>query len=367
MGYETPQSSNNQFDLDIILCGQIDTQLQNDVQIIGDIAFSLHLMGGFFAYNISDPAEPVELDSFLIPSPYNTDVNGGHSFQVVNDLAYIAFYLTGLYILNISDPTQFEELDHYYTSGQTFHWSAIDGDLIYCTRPFEGILILNVSNPSSIQRVGFYSAEVNYYYIYGAHQVAFAYDNSRRVIQLLNTSNPANLVKISSLALNPTQILVKGNFAFITLQTGGMKIYNLTHIEEPELIHYYNPGSRIRDLDFYGCLVFLSAVDSLHILNVSDPSAPVEIGQIGDGGQASTLSVSDKFVCIGYEFKFMEIYGWNRTGREYCFIYNPPTSTNSINGDPQISGYPTGIFGVLFIFTFWGIKKKSKTCSHAFQ
>ncbi len=79
---------------------------------------------------------------------------------------------------------------------------------------------------------------------------------------------------------SPHDIFVSGNIAYIADSFNGLRVVNVTNLANPHQIGSYSPSGSRRAQGVYYSDPILYVADGLGllILNVSDPTAPFELG-----------------------------------------------------------------------------------------
>ena len=269
-----------------------------DIQVLDDIAYILDFSSGFKTYDISDPSSPEELDTYAPINYYDPNVKGGHTFCIRGEYAIVAFIHSGIQILNISDPNNIQKVSAIDNGGEYYH-SYVKDNLVYCAKAENGLEIIDISNPQVLTQKGSFSNGNPFYYIYVHDNIAFTNDDSQNKMLYLNISDAQNPTEIMTLDIIFTQMVVVDDVAFITLETGGVKIYNFSDPFDPVLLNHYNPGGPMVDIEIQGDLAYLAnGAFGLKIINITDPSNPVLVGEYNDGGVSTNLCLANNMVFI---------------------------------------------------------------------
>ncbi|MFW9997610.1 MAG: hypothetical protein ACFFD4_36555, partial [Candidatus Odinarchaeota archaeon] len=82
--------SNNQEQVTFKELGQIETGgTTYRVEVVDNIAYVVNFEFGLKTYDISNPENPVELDTFSCPNSIDPNIRGGHSLAIRNDMAIV--------------------------------------------------------------------------------------------------------------------------------------------------------------------------------------------------------------------------------------------------------------------------------------
>ncbi|MFX0126018.1 MAG: LVIVD repeat-containing protein [Candidatus Hodarchaeota archaeon] len=297
--------------------GQIDTNGEGyDVQVVGNTAYMVDTTddnpGGLVIIDISDPSIPKKLGSYYnggLPSslfiakeiaylpardlglqlvnvsdPINPQeignfYDGGRAtcVQIVGDLAFVADNDDGLEILNVSDPTHPTEVSQYRPYGTYFHKLVISDSLAYVTdhqTQYTGIRVLNISDPTNVFEIGKYEPSgIDFIYPYVSNDYFFAanhYVDTGELI-ILDVSDPADIKKIGEFNSGGMvmKTLVDGDLAYVTDFHEGFKVLNINDPSNPvEIGHYYDDSGHACAVVVVDSLEFI-ADDGLEILEIS--------------------------------------------------------------------------------------------------
>jgi len=266
------------YDLALYQVGYFNTPaVVKDVTIKGNFGYIADGYSGLRIYNISDPSTPVETGFYNTPG-------SAEGVVVSGDYAYVADGTSGLRIIDVSDPSLPVEAGYVDTPGDAVA-VALDGNYAYVAVGSLGIRIINVSNPVN-------PLEVTHINTGGSvrdvvFRDGFIYVSDYHVGFLIFDVSAPEMPSQAGFYNIPEQtwtLAVSGNYAYLTCYN----IYDL--ITGLRIIDISNPSALaetcfIDDLGYIGSLsvegniAYLSEYNyGLKILDVSDPSAPVEIG-----------------------------------------------------------------------------------------
>ncbi|MHA1474671.1 MAG: LVIVD repeat-containing protein [Promethearchaeota archaeon] len=104
----------------------------------GDIMYVVEPTEGLFAYDITNPINPVYITSLDLGEDY-----GGKKMFIENDIAYITTMNGGVKIINVSDPYNLEEMDGYIGNGGIGNDIIVRDGIIYLSDGADGLEIIN--------------------------------------------------------------------------------------------------------------------------------------------------------------------------------------------------------------------------------
>ena len=244
-------------------------------EVFDDLAIIIDMHGGLLTYNVSNPTNPVYLDTFF---------DGGipHDFFVKDDLLYLADHHQGLEIYNISNPSNLVKLGQIADAGDgetdgvfvceniaytaewhdsTWDWKMVlinvtdptspekiseyvDGDneftrfyvengICYTACLTSGFKILNVTNPNSIVEIGSFVSGGYVYEFEMRNEIAFVVDGR---LSIINTTDLSNPFEISNYYPNHAvfDVQLQDDLAFIAMDERGIQAINISLLDEPE-------------------------------------------------------------------------------------------------------------------------------------
>lgn len=209
---------------------------------------------------------------------------------------FLAFFLLQI---NIGFSTYYKIAD--YRSGNGAVKSIdIQGDLLYSitsTNHFEIIDISDPENPSEIGTLILTEDSVRNLEVEGN----FAYLVYPYYIRIIDISNPSIPFLIGTINQMATNIIISGSLAY--LSGTDFKIYDISNPQEPIQKGVLDYGFSLKDISLNDTLIYGVSSgnnNSLHIINISDPSNPIHINNSIDLsiGSDAGIEYSDSYVFI---------------------------------------------------------------------
>ncbi len=217
----------------------------------------------------------------------------------MNTLALQGSYLylasnDGLEILNISDLDSITKVGQCNTS-DAVRALVLQEDYAYLAAHSNGLVIVNISDPTQPVEVGCFNDGGDAWDLALKGSLAFVTD-SETTLEVIDISVPQNPVKVSHFEdeiygdMYGSSITLNGSYAYLSTTYYGLFILDITDSAHLVRIgHYYGGtkpiGDRGNEEFVHGIFVneqyVFEAVgmNGLYILDVSDPSNPIQIGQ----------------------------------------------------------------------------------------
>jgi len=246
----------------------------------------------FIIADVSDPGNPTELGSLLLPdSPVNLTVR--------DNLVYVAAFDAGLRIIDVSDPPNPTEVGFIDTRLAVDVTAA--GNYAYVASGSDGLRIIDVSDPANPTEVGFFDTRgySNGVALSGDHAYITVATEGLRIIDVSNPANPTQVgffdtvegtvFPIFDLAFD---VAVSGDFAYVTDQTDGVRIINVSDPANPAEVGFFdNDTSSFRQVAVIGDFVYITEGGGLRIIFVANPASPIEVGFLKLRGFGHTVTV----------------------------------------------------------------------------
>eukprot|EP01059_Diplonema_ambulator_P019741 TRINITY_DN33386_c0_g1_i1.p1 TRINITY_DN33386_c0_g1~~TRINITY_DN33386_c0_g1_i1.p1 ORF type:complete len:909 (+),score=189.00 TRINITY_DN33386_c0_g1_i1:75-2729(+) len=214
--------------------------------------------------------------------------------EATKQLAYVMSGDTGLVILNVSDPYAPYTIGSYDTEGHAFDVQVI-GDIAYVADFFHGIDIINVSNPKAPTLIYNLPPQVpgSYYYRIQLHG-DYALATSDGVISIANVTDPLNpgyqgiFTPPPLINMDFYEPFLLGDYVYLPLSVPrSLLIYDVSVPWDFVLVCNFTFDSTGEGIANYvkvvGDLAYVGGDEGLFIVNVSNVTAPVLIGQTSHG------------------------------------------------------------------------------------
>ncbi len=283
------------------------TPLETGHLITGGKAVSLKVKGKFVyvaaneelkIVDISSPSGPFLTGSF---GTYDTAIN--LDVGINNNYVYIANFSFDLRIIDVTDPSNPFEVGSFYPGG-LFSSIAFNNNYAYTNDGLGGayfndglgeINIINLSNLQKPKKVGYIKSVFGYIRSVASDSNYLYAITDMDSLYIFNISVPDNPcpVSVSSIIDGSMIIKVKGNLAFIAFALSGaseLGIFDVTDLTNPSKLSSFNLISiYIVNISIQNNFVFLSTSNGLRIIDISNPSQPLEVGNIYEGSRINAI------------------------------------------------------------------------------
>jgi hypothetical protein len=209
---------------------------------------------------------------------------------VAGNRAYVVNYDGTLHILDVSDSAHPQLLSSYNTPGNS--WDVrVAGNRVYVADGIGGLLILDVSDAQHPAKLGTFSTWSAYKIKVAANRAYIA--GGITGLQILDVEDPARPSHLGSFTTTGaiTNLALDGNRAFLVRQGswngsatigGGIEIVDVAAPSHPTSLGSY-PIEYPYQVQVMGTHAYVAALDGLHILDVSNPGAILQLSLAGVG------------------------------------------------------------------------------------
>lgn len=337
---------------------------------------------GVYLFDFSNPLYPELTGSLELP--------GSNTCVILSDNFNCQITSWGIHSIDISDPQNITILDVVETSGLTQYGSYFDG-ILYTHGDKNPLRVFDVSDYSSPTILYQEAGTSRYSIIYAKDGFLFKQNNSR--LQIWDVSSPHSPVLLDSISVTQTlrkisklnnllflsdddslkiydiadvhnavlkssisnhtgiDFLVEENIMYV-LKNNGIDLYDITSPGQPILLsntYYYN----CKSFSKYNNLVYISCLHNtqpfqylLRIIDVSDPSNPLQISILDQESQYYRAITESGFLYLFEESKGIYVYDLSTPELpELCGYYRKYhilQSADIINGNiyiPVFSGF----------------------------
>ncbi len=253
------------------------------VQILGDHAY----LTGYDSVNknylsmidISNPNEMAETAIIGLGGD-------GVGMFITPGMAYVATYGAGVKFLSITN-NEFSEVGAFQTIDDTKD-VFVSGNLAYViSRLFDGLRIIDISNPQLPVEVGRLFVQENYvnaYRIQVENNYAYIADAEGLAFWIIDVSTPSNptVVKKVTSSIYVDDLMVVGTTAYIANTRRGLRIYDVSDPTAPiEIGHYERSGLDVYGVYVVGTVAYLSGIrGQLVTVDISNPTQPIMLDEI---------------------------------------------------------------------------------------
>jgi len=257
----------------------------SSIAVRDTIVFAVEYHWGLWAIDVSDPINPVVLDS--IRGDHDPNAN---DVKLLGDYAYLSTRYEGFRVIDISDPTDMVTvgISSGFTSGYTEGIHPIE-NYVFTTASTQGIAswsTYDIANPrfcSQIEVLG----EVNCLKVVGNYMYIGPRNGGIWVIDISDPANPSLVNYVEEIWGRYYSIAHQGDYLYILGAWGGLNILDISEPTDPQVvIEDWGPngfgsyGAMYVEGDYaYYNAGGTPAYGALRIVNISDPFNPHLVAQ----------------------------------------------------------------------------------------
>jgi len=263
------------------------------VDVEGKYCYVADGSGGMQVIDISVPSAPGVAGAFATGA-WAADI------VVEGDVAYLADVSNGLVTVDVSDPTAPALLGNL--PGIEGASVAVAGNTAFLGRN-DDVLQIDVTNPASPAPFNAFYTPIGYTpFLATDGEYVFASDTGNHLLRVLEVLEPSPVTEVA--ALDPgvvSNAVLEGNTLYAT-GTGFFSI-DVTDPTSPVLLDTLTLGSLTQGFDVEGNYAYVSAFDDgMYVVDVSDPAALVIAGHLPPTGPADlrqTAAVDGDLCLLG--------------------------------------------------------------------
>ncbi|MHA1199711.1 MAG: LVIVD repeat-containing protein [Candidatus Heimdallarchaeaceae archaeon] len=173
----------------------------------------------------------------------------------------------------------------------------------------DGISVIDISDPTDISRltiIDFPSA------VFGLQIIGnFAYVGGSNagfyILDITDIYNPITLGHHNHTGA-AIKVFIQDDFAFVTDYFSGLSIYDISNKSDPIFEYHYIGVGSIWDVVVLSDVAYIANPYSVEVLNVTDPTSPVQIMTLSNTYDATHLSISGDKLFVGKHGQGLSVY-----------------------------------------------------------
>ncbi len=250
-----------------------------DAAINEDFAYVACNNYGFRILDIQNPEDPFETTWNYTPGDF-------FDVDIKDNYAYISAEDSGMRVVDISDKTKPHEVGVFKTSTRLYNID-IQGNYAYLPTMDSGLRVVDISDPENTFEIG--NIDIEYAYDievrgdYGYLVNSWAHDFI--ILDLTTPENPVEISRYTNIAASSYDLVLQGNYAYLASDEYGLSIIDISDLQAPfEIGRYDNGIMSVSGVDVAGDYAYLATFIDLIVVDVSDPTNPIEVGTVPNIG-----------------------------------------------------------------------------------
>ncbi|MEE9268938.1 MAG: hypothetical protein V3V49_01620, partial [Candidatus Krumholzibacteria bacterium] len=237
---------------------------------------------GLEMVEFSGSPELTELGSVILS-------NTVRDIALSGDYAYVAAGPSGLRVIDFANYPSPREVG-FFDPGGVVRGIAIDGDRAYLAADTKGLRIVDISDPTAPVELGFYDTPGQAWGVAVSGNYAYLADGGFG-FSVFDVSDPGNAVEVfNRREWFVCDVAIHGNYAYVSYQHyvtdhlhNALAVYDISNPESLLSVGHLHKGF-CTGIAFSGDYAYMSEAKRLLILDISDRTRPLVVGEIGIEG-----------------------------------------------------------------------------------
>ena len=297
-----------------------------DVVIEGEYAYVANDRSGLVIYDVSNPIEPVQvgicatgdvakgaaiLEDYVILASSDWDRHG--EYGTVN-------------LIDISDVTEPFQIDRIIPTGYALNVSS-DGEIVLLANETGGVQIVDVADLANPVHIGNINTEFRVWTAIAYEELVYIAENEGG-LRIVDISNPDSVAEVSTYTYEGrgyvSSIQILNDIAFLT-DTRRLIILDISNPSQPvELGVISAPDSR--DVQVDGNTVFVAERQIIGLYDISELDNPSLITsvELPEGASANEIGIHNEFIFIAGGEAGVIVYDISNNDPQLTSIFNSP-------------------------------------------
>lgn len=279
-----------------VLTRSLASEAVNDVVVAGNYAFLANGERGFQAVDLRNPAAPVRLPPLTI---------GGYARDIAlfGNYVYLATQESGVRVINIVQPDrpliETTLVPTFQRTARQAHLVVVSADSL-CIGTDQGELIVfagpNFTNQAG--EIAFGASGILSIVLRGHYAFVTVQNGGLQIVDLSNPSSPTVVARWPETGGTFPGLSLSGNFAFLT-SAGGLQVLDISTVTQPVAVGLTSVPGQLTSVAVAGDYAYVAAGSSgLQILSITNRAAPVLIATVDTAGFALALELFGHFVVV---------------------------------------------------------------------
>lgn len=281
-----------------------------DVEISGNILIVPGNLGGIDFFNITNPESPELLTTY--------EIGGCKPYHVVarEEILFASCKYDGIAMLDFSSPEDPTEIGYInYPPGSGFTWEdiSIQDDILAVSVNNDGVLFFNIADISDPQFLYQLSSD-NAWTTELTENILYLADGEAgiKIYDITNLDNPELLSEIPTSDVTK-DLALDGHLLYAALGSGGVDLYDVSNPESPELLADYNTNGLANRIDLFDGKLAVSDWIDVKILEWTGTDLEL-MGYKNTGSRSMAINTLDNYIFSAewsnlVVFEFGEITG----------------------------------------------------------
>ncbi|MHA1718493.1 MAG: LVIVD repeat-containing protein [Promethearchaeota archaeon] len=317
--------------------------------IVAGIFLIILSIGSFFLF--ASGIQIVQIGRYSSGSADNLHGSMATDIFIENDIAYLVYSPNGLDILDISNPDDIKELAQIDNDNCSFNTRKIlvNNGIAYLSIFYDGLELVDVSDPSDPSIIGFYENNCSILDTFLSNDVAFVAAGENGV-EILNISEPSNIIQIGNYTDSYNMswgidFNEQKNLLYVADRSDGLEILDVSNLSAPFEVGQLKMERAI-GIDVIENLAFITLYENgISIVDVTNSSNPVETSRF-EQGIIKDLFVNGSFVYLVSDTGLLMVDISNPAAPEIVSIYSKYNNAEGVFVSKNLIFYANGYNGL---------------------
>lgn len=234
--------------------------------------------------------------------------------QVIDNIAYIADAGDGLWILDVSNSSNPTVLSHTLI-GRVEHWVYVEDNIAFVADYFNGLIIFDVSNPNNPQQIGQFANGNEIFAVVRNDDIACIGDPFLSILNISDLTHPTEIYRDDDFPV--IDLIIKDDILFCLDVFQGLTILNISNPTAPvEINQWFTSSIMYRDIEILDDVIFMASSIGLKALNISPLTNLQDLGVDSSGNAIRCLEIKNSLLYISEPDVGLVIF--NITDLESC-------------------------------------------------
>ncbi|UCD19689.1 MAG: T9SS type A sorting domain-containing protein [candidate division WOR-3 bacterium] len=232
---------------------------------------------------------------------YEPGVGSPVDVCISGDYAYIAAGSNGFQVIDISDHDNLMLVGSCATPGYAVD-VCVSGDYAFVATGGGCLAAIDIFDPLSPACIDTFVTDYSVDAVKVSGQLAFIIDAVDRWFWILDVSDPANMVSLSSqfMLWYPYDLDIAGDYAYLAGSGGALRVMDISDTSDPSVVGVCDlPGDDAWSVAVSGDYAYVAAGDSgLQVVDFTNPNDPQVAGEYETPGEATHVSISGYYAFV---------------------------------------------------------------------
>ncbi|MFH0883627.1 MAG: hypothetical protein V2A56_11620 [bacterium] len=265
----------------------------------GDLAWVLSGEGRITSVDLSDPAKPNRLGTWVLGKEVSGFSRWGHYLV-------LAAQETGIIILDVATTSSPVEVGRLGTPDCA--WDvAVTGSYALVADVAKGLIIIDITNPATPKNAGALKFDQPVFKVAVEDSLLAVGGLSKVFLVSVNKPDAPKVLGDIAITVSPQSLLLEEKRLFISSGVEGLKIVDISKPAAPQLLSTWIPSlGEVSDIALLGKTLFVAAnLGGVRRVDITDVTNPKDVGGVPRLGTAWGVAANRNLVAAIYGHHFV--------------------------------------------------------------